>query len=157
MLPNLKGFVIKAKEQKVYKLSKDLYSLRQTPRAWNIRLDKSLKSLNFRKCSQEQTVYTRNDGIETIIVGVYVDDPIITGTSVKGIKEFKQQMIKEFEMTNLGLLTYYLGIEVGQMKDCIMVKQSTYAKKKLQQFKMAECNPTKYPMEAKLQLEKDAE
>ncbi|XP_023518088.1 uncharacterized protein LOC111781633 [Cucurbita pepo subsp. pepo] len=66
-------------------------------------------------------------------------------------------MAKEFEMNDLGLLTYYLGIEVDQRKDCIMRKQSTYAKKLLQQFKMIECNPTKYPMEAKSQLEKDAE
>ena len=63
-------------------------------------------------------------------------------------------MMKEFEMTNLGLLTYYLSIEVDQRKDCIMLKQSTYAKNLLQQLKMAECNPTKYPMEAKLQLGK---
>ena len=88
---------------------------------------------------------------------MYVDDLIVTGTSVEGVKEFKQQMMKEFEMTDLGLLTYYLGIEVDQRKDCITLKQSTYAKKSLQQFKMAECNPAKYPMEAKLQLGKDAE
>ena len=61
------------------------------------------------KCSQEQAMYTRNNGVETLIVGVYV---IITGKSVEDVKEFKQQMIKEFEMTNLGLLTYYLEIEV---------------------------------------------
>ncbi|XP_022947837.1 uncharacterized protein LOC111451597 [Cucurbita moschata] len=58
-------------------------------------------------------------------------------------------MMKEFEMTNLRLLTYYLSIEVDQRKDCIMLKQSTYAKKLLQQLKMAECNSTKYPMVAK--------
>ena len=56
------------------------------PRAWNIRLNKSLKSLNFMKCSQEQVVYTRNNGAETLIVGVYVDDLIITDTSVESIK-----------------------------------------------------------------------
>ncbi|XP_023513259.1 uncharacterized protein LOC111777776 [Cucurbita pepo subsp. pepo] len=52
---------------------------------------------------------------------------------------------------------YYLGIEVNQMKDCIMLKQSDYVKKLLQQFKITKCNPTKYPMETKLQLGKDAE
>ena len=106
------------------------------------------------KWLQEQAVYTRNSETETLIAGVYVDDLIVTGTSVEGIKEFKQQMMKEFEMTDLGLLMYYLGIQVDQRKDCIMLKQSTYAKKLLQQFKMAECNPTKYPMETKLQLGK---
>ena len=58
-------------------------------RAWNIHLGKRLKSLNMMKCSQEQAVYTRNNGAETLIVGVYIDDLIVTGTSVEGIKEFK--------------------------------------------------------------------
>ena len=106
------------------------------------------------KCSQEQAVYTRNNGDETLIVGVYVDDLIVIGTSVEGLKEFKHQMIKEFEMIDLGLLTYYLGIEVGQRKNCITLKQLAYAKQVLHQFKMAECNPTKYLMEAKLKLAK---
>ena len=109
------------------------------------------------KCLQEQAIYTRNNETETLIVRVYVDDMIVTRTSVEGVKEFKQQMMKEFEMTDLRLFTYYLGIEVDQRKDCIMLKKSTYAKKFLQQFKMIECNLTKYPTEAKLQLEKDAE
>ena len=101
-----KGFIIKAQEHKVHKLSKALYGLRQALSVWNIRLDKSLKSLNFTKCSQEQVVYTRNDGVETFIVGIYVDDLIVIDTNVEGVKEFKQQMMKEFEMTDLGLLKY---------------------------------------------------
>ena len=113
------GFIIKAEEHKVYSLSKALYDLRQVLGAWNIRLEKSLKSLNFMKFSQEQAVYIRNDGVQTLIVDVYIDDLIVTDTSVEGVKEFKQQMMKEFEMTDLRLLTYYLGIEVDQRKDCI--------------------------------------
>ena len=125
------GLVIKAEEHKVYKLSKGFYGIRQAPRAWNICLDKSLKSL-FMKCLQEQAVNTRNNGTETLIVGVSVDDLFVTSSSVEGVKEFKQQMMKELEMTDLELLTYYLGIEVDQKKDCIMLKQSAYAKKLLQ-------------------------
>ena len=102
------------------------------------------------KCLQEQAVYTRNNETETLIVDMYVDDLIVTSTSVEGVKEFKQQMMEEFEMIDLGLLMYYLGIEVDQRKDCIMLKQSAYAKKLLQQFKMTKCNPIKYPKEEKL-------
>ena len=57
-------------------------------------------------------MYTRNNGTETLILGVYVDDLIVTSTSVEGVKEFKQQMMKEFEMTDLDILTCYLDIEV---------------------------------------------
>lgn len=55
-------------EGEVYKLSKALYGLRQAPRAWNIRLDKSLTSMGFVKCPQEQAVYKRIQGAETSII-----------------------------------------------------------------------------------------
>ncbi|XP_047339653.1 uncharacterized protein LOC124943143 [Impatiens glandulifera] len=64
-------------------------------------------SLGFMKCSQEKVVYTRNHGEEVIIVGVYVDNLIVTGSSIKGVEEFKKQMMKEFEMNDLGILSYY--------------------------------------------------
>ena len=57
-------------------------------------------------------MYTRNNGVEALIFYVYVDDLIVTSTSVEGVKEFKQQMMKEFEMTDLDILTCYLDIEV---------------------------------------------
>jgi hypothetical protein len=88
-------------------------------------------------------------------LGVYVDDLIITGGNPEIIKLFKQQMMSEFEMTDLGLLSYYLGIEVDQKEDHITVKQSTYAKKVLGQFEMAECNSSKYPMEPRNKLNED--
>ncbi|KAG6517847.1 hypothetical protein ZIOFF_021246 [Zingiber officinale] len=66
-------------------------------------------------------------------------------------------MMTEFEMSDLGLLSYYLGIEVEQQKSRISLRQSAYAKKILSQFKMADCNATKHPMEPKTQLHKDLE
>nr|GEY65216.1 zinc finger, CCHC-type [Tanacetum cinerariifolium] len=63
---------------KVYKLTKALYGLRQAPRAWNIKLDQTLKSLYFKKCNLEQAVYMKRSQTSTLIVEVYVDDLIIT-------------------------------------------------------------------------------
>ncbi|XP_047312613.1 uncharacterized mitochondrial protein AtMg00810-like [Impatiens glandulifera] len=115
---------------------------------WNIFLNKRVKSLGFVKYSEEKVVYTRNHGEEVFIVGVYVDDLIVTRSRIKGVEEFKIQMMKEFEMNDFGLLLYYLGIEV---------KQTTYAKKVLKQFAIEDCNSRKYPMEVKLQLRNDVE
>ena len=151
------GFTVKNKDHLVYKLSKALYSLRQAPGAWSIWLDKSLKHLRLKRCSQEQAVYTRGEEEAIIIVGVYVDDLIVTGRSIEEIKIFKKQMMTEFEMGDLGLLSYYLGIEVEQKEGLIMLKQSSYVKKVLLQFEMGECNATKLPMEHKQQLHKDNE
>ncbi|GJZ41320.1 zinc finger, CCHC-type containing protein [Tanacetum coccineum] len=107
------GFIQQGNSGKVYKLTKALYGLRQAPRAWNVKLDQTLKSLDFKKCNLEQAVYTKRSKTSTLIVGVYVDDLIITGTPRKEIDLFKSQMKDKFEMSDLGLLAYYLGIEVN--------------------------------------------
>lgn len=66
-----------------------------------------------------------------MIVGVYVDDLIVTGENPARVEAFKKQMMGEFEMSDLGLLSYYLGIEVGQGVNGITLKQTAYAKKVL--------------------------
>ncbi|XP_042446308.1 uncharacterized mitochondrial protein AtMg00810-like [Zingiber officinale] len=120
-------------------------------------LNRSLEELGFKKYTQEHAVYTRDEGEASILVGVYVDDLIVTGSSTEKINKFKQQMMTKFEMSDLGLLSYYLGIEVEQQKSQILLRQSAYAKKILSQFKMADYNATKHPMEPKTQLHKDLE
>ncbi|KAL9250712.1 Retrovirus-related Pol polyprotein from transposon TNT 1-94-like protein [Drosera capensis] len=131
------GFEVQGQKHLMYKLSKALYGLKQAPRKWNIRLDRSLKELGFRRCSQEQAVYTRGERGAALIVGVYVDDFIVTGGNTREVQLFKQQMMTEFEMSDLELLSYYLGIEVEQKKGQIKLKRSAYAKKILSQFGMS--------------------
>ena len=126
------GFEKKGEEHKVYRLLKALYGLRQAPRAWYTRLRKCLESLGFEKCPYEHAVYMKREGNEFLIVGVYVDDLLVTGTSVENIVKFKKQMCCEFEMSDLGKLSYYLGIEVEQGHDYIELKQTAYAKKILE-------------------------
>jgi len=89
------GFVKAGQEHKVLKLEKALYGLRQAPRAWNMKLDSSLLSLGFRKNIAEHGVYTRGTGGAALIVGVYVDDLIITGST--GIKEFKSEIDEDLQ------------------------------------------------------------
>lgn len=149
------GYVQKGAEKKVYRLFKALYGLRQAPRAWYTQLNKSLEKLGFIKCPLEHAVYTKREGEESLIVGVYVDDLIITGTNVSNIVKFKAEMSREFDMSDLGRLSYYLGIEVEQGKDYIELKQTAYAKKLLEKARMFDCNPVRFPMEPKLQLHKD--
>lgn len=149
------GFVKKNQEHMVYKLVKALYGLRQAPRAWYVKLSRCLENLGFSRCPFEHAVYTKRKGDEILVIGVYVDDLLITGTSVESINWFKRQMSSKFEMSDLGKLAYYLGIEVDQKKDCIELKQTSYAKKVLEKAGMLDCNPTRYPMEPKSQLSKD--
>ncbi|GJT65997.1 ribonuclease H-like domain, reverse transcriptase, RNA-dependent DNA polymerase [Tanacetum coccineum] len=151
------GFIKRKDNGKVYRLIKALYGLRQAPRAWNIKLDNTLKSLDFKKCALEQAIYTRTERDSILLVGVYVDDLIITGTPKREIDKFKDQMKEIFEMSDLGLLAYYLGIEVTQSGGDISIKQSAYARKILKEAGMLESNETIIPMDPGTRLTKTAE
>ena len=81
-----------------------------------------------------------------------MDDLIICGPSVSSIAEFKQQMMKTFSMSDLGLLSYYLGMEVKQGENSITICQKSYSTKILEQCNMTSCNHTDTPMEQRVKL-----
>jgi hypothetical protein len=83
------GFVDDENPDKVLKLRKALYGLRQAPRAWNAKLDSSLVSLGFKRCRLDHALYRRESGNSYLLVGVYVDDLIITGATGDAISQFK--------------------------------------------------------------------
>lgn len=120
------GYEEAGKEYKVLKLQKALYGLKQAPRVWNTKLDASLLTLGFARCPLEHGVYLRNTGDNQLLVGVYVDDLIISGSSTVEIEKFKEQMKELFKMSDLGLLSYYLGIEVSQGVNGITLCQAGY-------------------------------
>jgi len=104
------GFQVKGQEEKVYKLKKALYGLKQAPRAWYSRIDDHFQNLGFIKSPTEATLYVKLTDAKLIIVSVYVDDLLVTGNDEKFVKEFKAEMLQVFEMTDLGLMTFFLGM-----------------------------------------------
>jgi hypothetical protein len=110
------GFEKEGEEHMVYKLDKALYGLRQTPRSWNTKLDITLKKLGFSQSPLEHGLYARGVGNNRLLVGVYVDDLIVMGGCERVISSFKDQMKSEFRMSDLGALSFYLGIEVHKKK-----------------------------------------
>jgi hypothetical protein len=146
------GFTADGREREVYKLHQALYGLRQAPRAWNAKLDASLMSLGFRRSITEHGVYARGRGDSLLLVGVYDDDLVITGARQDDVKLFKEEMKQLFSMSDLGLLCYYLGLEVKQENGCTMITQSAYARNILEKAGLADCNATKAPMEARCSL-----
>ncbi|XP_066365624.1 uncharacterized mitochondrial protein AtMg00810-like [Miscanthus floridulus] len=149
--------VVVGNGDKVLKLRKALYGLRQAPRAWNFKLDKELIALGFVRSKLEHVVYRRSYKSSLLLVGVYVDDLVIYGPNVSDISWFKQEMKKKFSMSDLGLLSYYLGIEVKQGEDWITLSQCAYANKILENAGMTNCNSTATLMEAQLKLSKKME
>jgi hypothetical protein len=97
-------------------------------------------------------MYRRGNGCSVLLVGVYVDDLIITGMEEREVEAFKAQMKKTFDMSDLGLLSFYLGVEVHQDSTGITLRQTQYAKRILELRGMAGCNPAHTPMEERLRL-----
>ncbi|GJZ47862.1 uncharacterized mitochondrial protein-like protein [Tanacetum coccineum] len=110
--------------------------------------------MGFLQCVHEKVVYIKVSNGEFMIFAVNVDDLFMTGASLDLINEFKKRMASQFEMSNLGELTYYLGIEVSQGKDCMKIRQERYAMKILKKAGMEYYNATLCPMEPALKLSK---
>ena len=102
-------------EHKVYRLKKALYGLKQAPRAWFSRIEAYFLKEGFRKCPYEHTLFVKiGDKEKLLIVCLYVNDLIFTGNDDVMFKEFKKSMMVEFEMFDLDMMHYFLGIEVVQ-------------------------------------------
>ncbi|KAL1549227.1 hypothetical protein AAHA92_17357 [Salvia divinorum] len=149
------GYVVNVQEDKVLKLKKALYGLKQAPRPWNSRIDKCLEDNGFTKCPYEHTLYVSRKENDILIVCLYVDDLIFTGNNPSMFEEFKKVMTKEFEMTDIGLMAYYLGVQVKQLEDGVFITQEHYAKEILKKFKMEDCKPINTLEECRVKLSKN--
>ena len=148
------GFEIEGQEHKVCKLIKALYGLKQAPQAWYAKMDDYLKKVGFQRSESDDTLYVQQQGKYLVILVMYVDDLIITGNHDDDIAQVKKELHAGFTMTDLGLLHYYLGVEVFQRPHHIFISQSKYAAEVLQRFGMQDCKPVLTPMEQNLKLSK---
>ena len=101
--------------------------LKQAPRAWYAKMDSFLLESGFSKCHSDNTIYTKKEGKYLIILVLYVDDLILTSSDPNLINHVKSNLKKKFEMTDLGHLHYFLGLQVFQSKEGIFLSQSKYA------------------------------
>jgi hypothetical protein len=98
------GFVVKGEEEKVCRLKKALYKLKQAPRAWNSKIDGYLSQKGFTRCPYEHALYVKKSlQGRVMFVCLYVDDILFTGDDPTMIQDFKKSMLNEFEMTDLGI------------------------------------------------------
>lgn len=138
-----KGFEVKDKPSKVYKLNKALYGLKQAPRAWYSRIESYIVKEKFEKCYCDHTLFVTREENNILIVSLYVDDLIYSENSVSMLESFKNSMMEEFSMTGLGRMKYFLGVEVIQDEQGIFINQQKYAKETLKKYRMESCNSVK--------------
>ena len=132
------GFEVEDRRTHVCKLKKALYGLKQAPRAWYERIDSFLASMGFIKSKVDPNLYLKVIEDEPVILLLYVDDLFLTGNK-KQIMENKKRLAEEFEMKDLGLMHYFLGLEVWQSSEGIFLNQGKYAVEILKRFNMLEC------------------
>ncbi|WVZ83899.1 LOW QUALITY PROTEIN: hypothetical protein U9M48_030994 [Paspalum notatum var. saurae] len=145
------GFEIPGKEGKVLRLRKALYGLQQAPRAWNAKLDSTLKEMGFEQSPHEAAIYWRGNGGNALLVGVYVDDLVTTGAKNVEVAVFKDEMKATFQMSDLGPLSFYLGSRCTRT-----APGSHFDRPPTPSASLTDCNPALTPMEERLKLSHDS-
>lgn len=150
------GFEKKGEEEKVYKLNKALYRLKQAPRAWYSRIESYFVREGFERCASEHTLFTtEKEGGKILIVSLYIDDLIYTGNNKSIYEKFKISMMHEFDMSDLGKMGYFLGMEVIQNSKGIFMCQRRYVREVLARFGMSDSKPAGNPIVPGTRLSKD--
>nr|GEZ00728.1 hypothetical protein [Tanacetum cinerariifolium] len=134
------GFVDPYHPDKVYQLKKALYGLKQAPRAWYDELSKFLLSKGFTKGSIDLTLFITKHRGDILLVKIYVDDIIFGSTNPNLSKRFEKLMHSKFEMSMMGELKFFLGIQIHQSPRGIFINQAKYAQEIFKKHGMTFCD-----------------
>ncbi|XP_074556441.1 uncharacterized protein LOC141812295 [Curcuma longa] len=148
------GFEKGLDSKKVCKLNKALYGLKQSPRAWFERFGKTVISYGFLQSQADHTIfYKHSEKGKVAILIVYVDDIILTGDDETELAVLKKNLAKEFQIKDLGVLKYFLGMEFARSKEGIFVNQRKYILDLLGETGLLGCKMVETPIEANLKLQ----
>ncbi|GJX02415.1 retrovirus-related pol polyprotein from transposon TNT 1-94 [Tanacetum coccineum] len=149
------GFVDPDHPDKVYRLRKALYGLKQAPRAWYDELSKFLISKGFTKGIIDPTLFTIKYGEDILLVQIYVDDIIFGSTNPKFSKRFEKLMHGRFEMSLMGEMKFFLGLQIHQSPRGIFINQAKYTLEILKKHGMEKGQSIGTPMATKPKLDAD--
>ncbi|GKA82019.1 putative ribonuclease H-like domain-containing protein [Tanacetum coccineum] len=149
------GFVDPAHPNKVYKVIKALYGLHQAPRAWYKTLSSFLMENGFRRGTIDKTLFIKRKKSDIMLVQVYVDDIIFGSTKRSMCTEFEEYMHKRFQMSSMGELTFFLGLQVKQLTKGIFISQDKYVADILKKFDFFSIRTTTTPIDKPLVKDDD--
>ncbi|KAJ0627129.1 putative RNA-directed DNA polymerase [Helianthus annuus] len=134
-------------KSKVCKLNKSLYGLKQAPRMWNEKLVGVLLNSGFVQSKCDTSLFVKNSDNIFVVLLVYVDDIVVTGNSLTEIEKVKQSLKSQFLIKDLGLLQYFLGIEVLTCDKGLCLSQRKYCTDLLAEYGMLGCKPVSIPID----------
>jgi histone deacetylase 1/2 len=148
------GYVDKNYPNRVCRLQKSLYGLKQSPREWYSKLSSKLQSLGFVPSQADTSLFVFGKKGVTIYMLIYVDDIIITGSSQQVVSNLMKKLRESFAVKDLGDLSYFLGIEVTRTDSGIALTQAKYAADLLKPVNMHNCKDIATPMSSSERLSK---
>lgn len=147
------------KERKVWKSKKAIYGLKQSGRAWNKKLDSTLRAIGLQKSAADPCVYLKEGNKRRLIVVVYVDDLLIISNDKTEQQRLKQYLENNFEMKDLGSAKKYLGMTIERdiPRGELYLHQASHIESMFQKFGMKNCNPVSTPMDPNVKLSSEME
>nr|GEW54267.1 uncharacterized mitochondrial protein AtMg00810-like [Tanacetum cinerariifolium] len=149
------GFVDPDHPTHVYRLKKALYGLKQASRAWYDTLLRFLLDNKFSKGAVDPTLFTRKSGKHILLIQIYVDDIIFASTDPKACDIFSNETSSKFQMSIMGQMSFFLGLQVSQNPGGIFINQSKFALEILKKFGIDLCDPVDTPMVDRIKLDED--
>ena len=140
------GFVAQGEYGKVCRLKKSLYGLKQSPRAWFGKFSEVVIEFGMKKSDHDHSVFYKQSDAGCILLAVYVDDIVITGSDKQGISKLKNFLQTKFQTKDLGVLRYFLGIEIARGRKGIFLSQRKYVLDLLKETGMIGAKPSDTPM-----------
>jgi histone deacetylase 1/2 len=149
------GFVDAERPDAVCLLNKSLYGLRQAPRAWFTRFATFIAKLGFQATRSDSSLFVLHHGSEVSYLLLYVDDIVLTGSSLDLLQRIVDHLRNEFAIRDMGELRFFLGIDVRRTSAGFSLSQARYAEDILQRAGMSSCKPAPTPIDAKSKLSAD--
>ncbi|CAL9029439.1 unnamed protein product [Prunus brigantina] len=146
------GFVDPSRPHHVCKLHKAIYGLKQAPRAWFHRFSSFLLRVGFVNSKADSSMFVYKDAHSMMILLLYVDDIVLTGSDSNQLRQFIHRLGIEFEIKDLGRLHYFLGVEVSYLPDSVHITQNKYTLDLLKRSNLLECKPATTPTASKTSL-----
>ncbi|GKA23168.1 retrovirus-related pol polyprotein from transposon TNT 1-94, partial [Tanacetum coccineum] len=139
----------------VYRLKKAMYGLKQDPRVWYDTLSRFLLDNKFSKGAVNSTLFTQKTSKHILLVQIYVDDIIFALTNHKACEIFSNEMSSKFQMSMMGQMSFFLGLQVSQSLEGIFINQLKFALEILKKFGMDSCDPIDTLMVDQLKLDEN--
>ena len=151
------GFIVEGQEQKVCKLLRSIYGLKQALRSWNLRFDEMIKTFGFEQNVDEPFVYKYIKETKVVFLVLYVDDILLIGNDIRLLSDVKKWLVEKFQMKDLGQTSYVLGIQIirDRKKRLLALSQASYIDKVLARFSMQNSKKGQLPTRHGIVLSKE--